>query len=114
MAETMILFDVRDKRTTDELLTGIIARGNVARFHCEGTGAIKHVVDLAQDADGDMRAAWSNGGPWVCTYAAAYEISEITKAEAEAEAAEAKPMERPGPSAAGPAVFVRLGDDAED
>lgn len=111
MAETFINFELRDRKTTDELLAGIIARGNVARFHCRATGAIKHVTDIAQDADGDMKAAWSNGGPWVCTYAASYEISELTPAEAEAERGEAKPMARPGTADSGPAICLRLGGD---
>lgn len=111
MAETIIVTDVRDKKATDELLAGIIARGNVARFHCRATGAIKHVTDLTQDADGDMKAAWSNMGPWVCPYANSYDISEITPEQAKIEAETTHPAPRPKTTGQSPAIFVRLGGD---
>lgn len=70
--------------------------------------------DFDIDEDGDMTAKWTNGTTlYVCPLAAQYEITEITAAEAEAEAKENhKPVPRKkNVDSGGPIAIIRLGGD---
>lgn len=70
----------------EDLVKDIIRRGNVAKFTCSlNPGSTKYVDAWNPDEDGDLRAFSIKGATtsWVCWDSPIYEVSEVTREEAE-------------------------------